>query len=308
VSKKSRTFQPSTKSSATPADPGSEASTADTGAAADAGPATAASGSSTATSRSAARRRATSGSRVSAPPTFFERYRVLIVGAIAVVLVGVSVAVIANMSASTANAYECTTLLSPGPADPIPTPRPATSVAPGTSSAPGVGPVATATPEPQPTQRLGFTTQDLGRGHVTTSTKVTYDYCPPASGEHYNISGQAPLTRRFYPPSTKLGPVNWIHNLEHGYVVLLYRGEPAADVLQGLQDIMAEATPTAASGERCGYSKVIAVRSDDLGPGVNYAAIGWDRELLLDEFDKQALLTFANQWQDGPQTPEPGLC
>ena len=25
---------------------------------------------------------------------------------------------------------------------------------------------------------------------------------------------------------TRLRPGNWIHNLEHGYVVLLYKGEP----------------------------------------------------------------------------------
>ncbi len=71
---------------------------------------------------------------------------------------------------------------------------------------------------------------------------------------------------------------------------------------------MAEAVPTAASAEACGYSKVIAVRSDDMEPGINFAAVAWDRELLLEEFDKQLLLTFANQWQDGPQTPEAGLC
>ncbi len=91
-------------------------------------------------------------------------------------------------------------------------------------------------------------------------------------------------------------------------MVLLYRGRHRADIQQQLQDIMDTATPTAASGATCGYSKVIAVRFDDMKPGVNFAAVAWDRELLLDAFDKEALLTFANQWQDGPQTPEAGLC
>ena len=91
-------------------------------------------------------------------------------------------------------------------------------------------------------------------------------------------------------------------------MVLLYKGEPTAEVQQQLQDIMAEATPSAVSATKCGYSKVIAVRFDDMDPGVNFAAVAWDRELLLKEFDKAALLTFVNQWQDGPQTPESGLC
>ena len=33
--------------------------------------------------------------------------------------------------------------------------------------------------------------------------------------------------------------------------------------------------------QHCGYSKVIAVRFDDMDPGVNFAAVAWDRELLL---------------------------
>ncbi len=68
---------------------------------------------------------------------------------------------------------------------------------------------------------------------------------------------------------------------------------------------MAEANPSAFSiANNCVDNKVIAVRFDDMDPGVNFAALAWDRELLLKEFDKAALLTFANQWQDGPQTPE----
>lgn len=325
MSKKSRTFQPPTSSGAKPATPADPASASDpsvaTTSAAAAGatgqptgssapktpattPVTPAGTTSTATSRSAARRREATGNRVSAPPSLFERYRLLIVGAIVVVIVAGALAVMSNLSGTTANAYECTTLLTPGPTDPIPTPRPVTSAAPITSAAPGASAAPAPTPEPQPTQKLGFTTQDLGRGHVTNTTKVTYDYCPPASGQHYNVSGQAPLPHQFYPPSTTLVPGNWIHNLEHGYVVLLYKGEIAADIQQQFQGIMAEADPNAT----CGYSKVIAVRYDQMEDGVNFAAVAWDRALLLDQFDKQALLTFANQWQDGPQTPEPGLC
>jgi len=303
VSKKSRTFQPPTSggtAAETPAPATTEPVDGSTSVAAK--PVTSA----PSTSRAAARRSAAGGGRVSAPPNVFERYRTLIIGIIAVVLVGGAVGIVASQSPSTtASAYSCTTLLTPGPTDPIPTPRPATPVP---SAAPGASPAATAAPEPQPTQKLGFPTEDMGRGHVDTTTKVDYDFCPPASGKHYNVGGQAPLARQFYPPTTSLVPGNWVHNLEHGYVVLLYRGVPTADVQQQLQDIMAQATPTTASATTCGYSKVIAVRFDDMDPDVNFAAVAWDRELLLKEFDKEALLTFANQWQDGPQTPESGLC
>jgi len=324
VSKKSRTFQPPTTTtggSSTGAGAPAATSSPDTGAAPT--PATPPAGAptprpptttstSTATSRSAARRKAASSGRVSAEPSFFEKYRAIVIGAIAVVLIGGAIAVVANLSSTSANAYSCTTLLTPGPSDPVPTPRPATpvpSTPPAASIVPGTSPAPTASPEPQPTQKLGFTTQDLGRGHVDTSTKVDYDYCPPASGQHYNLGGGiAPLARDFYGPDDKLGPGNWIHNLEHGYVLLLYKGEPTAEVQQQLQAIMDEATPSAFAAANCGDNKVVVVRFDDMDPSVNFAAVAWDRELLLNEFDKEALLTFANQWQDGPQTPEAGLC
>ena len=36
---------------------------------------------------------------------------------------------------------------------------------------------------------LGYVQDDMGRKHVATGDKVTYTYCPPASGSHYNASG-----------------------------------------------------------------------------------------------------------------------
>lgn len=256
-----------------------------------------------ATTRSAARRQAAAGGRVSAPPSFFERYRALVIGGIAILIIVGGIYFVSQLGGTSgANAYSCATLLTPGPTDPVPTPRPAT---PAPTVDPAASPAPATSPEPQPTQKLGFPTLDMGRGHEVEGTKIDYDYCPPASGSHYNISGRAPLTRQFYPPSTSLVPGNWIHNLEHGYVVLLYRGEPSAEIQQQLQEIMAEADVVAT---QCGYSKVIAARFDDMDPGVNFAALAWDRELLLAEFDKEQLLTFANQWQDSPQHPERNQC
>jgi hypothetical protein len=63
----------------------------------------------------------------------------------------------------------------------------------------------------------------MGRGHTTTVTeKVTYVYCPPASGKHYNGQGAGPIKARLYGPNEKTVPQNWVHNLEHGGLVLLY--------------------------------------------------------------------------------------
>ncbi|MBX3031286.1 MAG: DUF3105 domain-containing protein [Chloroflexi bacterium] len=293
-------------------------------------------------SRAEQRRKASSqGPRASQPQSLFEQYRALILGGAAVAAV-VVVLFIMGLGANT-KAYECVTFLTPPPAQaptspaaaspmatvpvtPAPTDAgdPATSAAPAGSGDPtssaapagSAGPDASATPDTSPapsptpasTPQLGFVTQDLGKNHVTQGTVVKYGYCPPASGPHYNVSGQGPLSRQFYGPTTILNPGSWIHNLEHGYVVILYRGDADQAVIDGVQAIMAEATPKPETAARCGYSKVIGVRFDDMDPSVQVAALAWDRALLQTEFDKQELLTFTNQWQDGPQITETGLC
>ncbi len=50
-----------------------------------------------------------------------------------------------------------------------------------------------------------------------------YAYCPPASGPHYNNPGiDGPIPAKFYGPDDGTRPEGWIHNLEHGAVVILY--------------------------------------------------------------------------------------
>jgi hypothetical protein len=148
---------------------------------------------------------------------------------------------------------------------------------------------------------------DMGRDHAVQGATIRYDYCPPASGRHYNLGGgEAPLARRFYGPTDSVVPPQWIHNLEHGYVVLLYRGDPGTAALDELRSVMDEAVVSTWSQESgCGpINKVIAVRFDDMDPNVDFAAVAWDRVLLQQELDRDQLLAFANQWQDGAQTPE----
>ena len=102
-------------------------------------------------------------------------------------------------AAATQPAYACSTDLEP---DPTPTPADGAS--------------------PQP----GYAQPDMGQTHVATGTTVTYTYCPPASGRHYNRAGVGPDRRRGSTArTTAVSPQGWIHNLEHGGLVVLYRGD-----------------------------------------------------------------------------------
>jgi hypothetical protein len=233
------------------------------------------------TSRSAARRSSRSP-QTKEPTGWLAKYRNILLAGGAIVAIGVVGFII--VSGASAAPYECDTLLTPPPEP---------------SAAAVVGPVASAAPTPL----LGFATRDYGRDHVAAGSTVRYAFCPPASGNHWNIAGRAPLPRRIYQPGDDVSPGNWVHNLEHGYVVIAYRDALTDEQRAGIQEVF----DTANQGPialRCNLpNKVIAVPFPDMSEP--FALLAWDRVLLLPEWDTQKALAFANQWQESPQHPEP---
>jgi hypothetical protein len=271
VSKKSRGFQAggqSPSSSSTPSSSGSAPSGSGAGRPAP---------SSAPTSRSAARRssRATPGKPA---PTGLAKYRtILIVGA---VILGIGVLALAFYSSATAARYECESLLTAPP-------EPSAAAADGAPL-------------------VGFATRDMGRSHVTPNSTVRYEFCPPASGNHWVISGRAPLQRQFYRIGDDVTPGNWVHNLEHGYVVIAYRDELTAEQEAGIREVFETATQVP-SAARCNVpNKVMVIPFPDISDP--FALLAWDRVLLLPEWDTEQALAFANQWQENAQSPEATAC
>lgn len=74
-----------------------------------------------------------------------------------------------------------------------------------------------------------------GDQHVATGSTVNYRDNPPASGAHYSESGVAPIDVGFYPDPVP--PEVWVHNLEHGDIVILFDCPGTCDpgFLQDLQ-------------------------------------------------------------------------
>lgn len=273
MSKKSRGFQPEKQSS------GSGAADGRSGAAD--GSTEASSSRSAQRKRARTRRTTTTRSKSTAPA--WQRYRGALIAGIAVV--GVGIVGIALFGGASAAPYECASLLTPAPDSEGP--------------APAAGPVASAAPTPL----TGFVTEDLGRGHVASGSSIEYAFCPPTSGEHWSIAGRAPLRRDVYGPNDSVSPGNWVHNLEHGYVIIAYQGEPEADVMDGIREVFEQAEQKEIAAQ-CGIpNKVIAVPFQDMSEP--YAVLAWDRAMLMPEWDTQRALTFANQWQESPQNPEP---
>jgi len=158
---------------------------------------------------------------------------------------------------------------------------------------PTLSPAAGESPNP------GNVQPDMGRDHRPGGEKITYTYCPPASGPHYQSPG-GPITPRIYGPSDRALPEGWIHNLEHGAMVILYRGrdrdpgitEAGQAALRALFD---EFPPSPVCNIQPGTSTgPVIARFDDMA--TPYAAVVWGRVLPLDELDSAQVLEFWRIW------------
>lgn len=181
---------------------------------------------------------------------------------VAVALVGVVGAVVVG-SASAAN-YECTTV------DTVETPT---------------------------GDQIGQIQKDLGNQHVGVGEKVTYPLCPPASGKHINRTGFGPLEPRVYGPDDRSEPQGWIHNLEHGALVLLYSCDKGACDEAHLEELRQFSRGFPASA-------ICAINPGVVGPVVarfeqmptRYAALVWGRALYMDELDEQRAYDFYTRY------------
>jgi uncharacterized protein DUF3105 len=107
---------------------------------------------------------------------------------------------------------------------------------------------------------VGQPIDEMPHTHVPEGTVVNYMHNPPTSGCHYSLGfGKAPIGPGVYGPSnTKLTPGYWVHNLEHGYIVVSYNCPTGCD--SDLQALSAwyRALPPDPAGH-VSYAKFIAV-------------------------------------------------
>lgn len=211
--------------------------------------------------------------------SLLERRRNLLVGAAVVAVV--AVVGIGMFAAATQPVYACSTEWVPEP-----TPTPAADAA------------------PQP----GYAQPDMGQEHMGNGTTVTYTYCPPASGRHYNGTQTGPISARVYGPTDAVRPQGWIHNLEHGALVVLYRGdsEGATDAGQAALRAFFDSYPPSPV---CGFEPGTSVgpvfaRFDDMA--TPFAALVWGRVLPLETLDTEAILELDRTY--GERTNPESFC
>jgi hypothetical protein len=135
--------------------------------------------------------------------------------------------------------------------------------------------------------------------HVTACTPIDYATNPPSSGEHYPNWADFgvydfPLPRGF-----------WMHNLEHGAVVVTYScgASCAADLAAAkawLAGLSADATCPS------GPPRVLLVPDPKLD--VAWAASAWGFTLRAKCFDAAAFTDFVTAHAGGALAPEAGIC
>jgi hypothetical protein len=194
---------------------------------------------------------------------FIQRYRTLIIGVAVVAIVAVvgGLALVQSTQAS----YTCSIEFNPSP---------------------------TPSPESGAGTRLGFAQDGMGASH-TVSRPQRYTFCPPASGSHYNGAGIGPITPRLYKPTDTVGPSNWIHNLEHGGLVVLYRNDSDGATEAGqaaLQEFFDSFPPSPICQLPAGRVSPVIARFDSME--WPYAALVWGRVLPLTEWDPNLVLQF----------------
>jgi hypothetical protein len=170
-------------------------------------------------------------------------------------------------------------------------------------------PQPTPPPAPSATQHLGYVQTDTGREHVTTGAFVKYALCPPATGKHYNASGEGPIHAGVFGPDDAVIPQGWIHNLEHGGLVLLYRcasGDTACsdEGQTALRQFNASFPNSPICNLPVGSIGPVVARFDQMK--TPYAALLWGLVLPLDTLDTNQIYTFFAQ--SGERTNPESLC
>jgi uncharacterized protein DUF3105 len=172
-------------------------------------------------------------------------------------------------------------------------------------------------PDPPRTNGKGDHAQvipEMPHDHVSPPARVTYAHNPPTSGCHYSLGyGTAPIAAGAHPPSPTIAAENWVHNLEHGYVAVLYNCPGGCDAdLRVLTLWLSRQAPdpglVALSGSRPTlrpYTKVIIIPWPSMTP--RFAAVFWDYYDPMDTLDLAELQRFYDNHLDtgpeGPSTP-----
>jgi hypothetical protein len=146
------------------------------------------------------------------------------------------------------------------------------------------------------------TLPDEGNAHLDSVEGTFDDYKtnPPTSGTHRPMPGAAP--DGVYPPGRSPDKENFVHTLEHGRVIFMYKPGTPKQRQDQLETLMNEEF----DGQPKGYKTVLMENNTGMEHAV--AAVSWRRWVVCDEFNDKvfdAFRAFRRENVDSELAPEP---
>ena len=145
---------------------------------------------------------------------------------------------------------------------------------------------------------VGQPVADEGRNHIDPSTTPTYKFYPPASGPHYSAQGIAPVD---WQTIATLQEGQYIHNLEHGGIAILYdcpSGTDCTTLKNALENYVTNLAPV----EPTYHEVKVVLTPYSRGMQKKVALVAWDYIEFLDGYDQAEITRFyENHVNQGPE-------
>jgi hypothetical protein len=146
---------------------------------------------------------------------------------------------------------------------------------------------------------IGIQIADEGTpSHIDPSTQWTYKFYPPTSGPHYSVAGSAPVP---WGTVDTLVEGQFVHNLEHGGIVILYNCPSGSDCTS-LKDSLTNYVQKLAPLEPTYNEAKIIMTPYSHGMQKKVALVAWHYIEFLDSYDQTAITQFyENHVDHGPE-------
>lgn len=131
---------------------------------------------------------------------------------------------------------------------------------------------------------------DEGAQHVEVGMVILYKNAPPSSGTHY------PQWLRYGVYAQPVPPGYWVHNLEHGAVVVLFKCET------NCQDVAAQVLKVYQTMRPGKYGDIKMIGTPYNNMPRNFAVVAWGRVDDFDTLDAERIKKFYDAFVDkGPE-------
>lgn len=120
----------------------------------------------------------------------------------------------------------------------------------------------------------GTAVPDEGAAHVADGTLTTYKSYPPSSGPHYGTTTPYGFSDKEIPEG------NLVHDLEHGALVLYYKPDLPANVVQQLRDAFTKLPPA-----KYGKVKLVITPYSKIQSSAIMVLAGWNRVVPFTEYN-----------------------